>query len=270
MAEVDVRGVSVVHWNPQRAVTRFGVRIGRRPVDNFGDLIGPFLVDRLVDRQARATRSGLRLLTVGSIMRLAEPGDSVWGTGVNGKSLGADVAFGPGELDVRAVRGPLTQQFLERRGVAAPSVFGDPGLLVADLFDRDEIRERRGIADVTIVPNLHDFAHTRRSHREALDPRSPLVECIERIASSRLVVGSSLHGIVVAEAFGIPARLVQPGTEPSFKYDDYYRGTGRDGYTPAADVAQAVALGGEPPLEWDPAPLRAAFPHDLWQPEVTR
>lgn len=263
MAEIDVRGVSVVHWNPRRAVTRFGVPVGRRPVDNFGDLIGPFLVERFAG--AQASRAGTRLLTVGSIMRMGRPGDVVWGTGVNGKSLDADFAFGPGELDVRAVRGPLTQQFLEQRGVSAPAVFGDPGLLVADLFDRDEIRERRGTVDVTIVPNLHDFASVRRSYREALDPRSPLVECIERIASSRLVVGSSLHGIVVAEALGIPARLVQPGTEPSFKYDDYYRGTGRKSHTPAPDVARAVALGGEPPLDWDPAPMRAAFPGELWQ-----
>ena len=48
------------------------------------------------------------------------------------------------------------------------------------------------------------------------------------------MVSSSLHGIVIAEAYGVPAVLVASSTEPVFKYEDYYAGTGRELPAPAA------------------------------------
>jgi pyruvyltransferase len=87
---------------------------------------------------------------------------------------------------------------------------------------------------------------------------------LRRIASSELVVGTSLHGIVLAEAFGIPARLIRPGVEPMLKYQDYYGGTGRERFTVADSVEDAIHLGGEVAPSWDAEPLLGAFPEDLW------
>jgi pyruvyltransferase len=96
-------------------------------VNNFGDLLGPLIVQRIRATQGlgRPARDGqVRLLTAGSIMRMARPGDVIWGTGVNGKSIGAQ--YSGLELDIRAVRGPLTRDVLERNGHRVPRVCGDP------------------------------------------------------------------------------------------------------------------------------------------------
>ena len=264
--------VTVVHWNPALPVVpgRLGrlLPLRRRP-DNFGDLLGPVVVDELVRRRGLAEPGRpARLLSVGSILRLARDGDTVWGTGANGKSL--TLAHDFTDLDVRAVRGPLTRDFLRGRGVDVPEVYGDPGLLVGRLWSRSELAGDRPRRAVTVVPNLHDVAGLRRhpaalAGHHLLDPRSPLEDCLGTIAASAMVVGSSLHGIVVAESLGIPARLVVPGTEPLFKYEDYYAGSGRTTFRPAGSVAEAVALGGEPPVDWDPGPLLDALPVDLWR-----
>jgi pyruvyltransferase len=259
--------VTVVHWNPRRPVApglRGRALPVRRRVNNFGDLIGPLLVREILHRRGidpGKGRRGGRLLTVGSILHFARSGDTVWGSGINGKVL----ALRPGlRLDVRAVRGPVTQRLLGERGIEAPSVYGDPGLLWGTFWPRDSYRtgERRRVA---IVPNLHDWPHHRGDPR-AISPRGDVHRIIGQIAGSDLVVASSLHGLVVAESFGIPARLVRPGTEPLLKYCDYYEGTGRPGFTPAATVDEAVDLGGEPPPVWDRDGLLAAFPIDLWSP----
>src|SRR5690349_6033070 len=129
-----MRSVAIVQWNPRRRrealhSTR-GWPIPRR-VNNFGDLLGPLIVQRIRAAQGlgRPARDGrVRLLTAGSIMRMARHGDVIWGTGVNGKSIGAQ--YSGLELDIRAVRGPLTREVLERNGHRVPVVFGDPGLLV--------------------------------------------------------------------------------------------------------------------------------------------
>jgi pyruvyltransferase len=263
--------VTVVHWNPARPVV--GGPLGRlvplrRRPHNFGDLLGPHVVTELVRRWGLpAPTRAARLLTIGSIMRLARTGDTVWGSGVNGKSLTRPYGFT--DLDVRAVRGPLTRDFLQARGVRVPEVYGDPGLLVGRLWSAEQLAAGRPRRPVTVVPNLHDVAAYRGASgaldgHHLLDPRSPLAECLGTIAASSLVVGSSLHGLVVAESLGIPARLVRPGTEPMFKYEDYYAGSGRSGFRPAGSVPEAVALGGEPPVSWDADQLLEAFPVDLW------
>ncbi|CCH85900.1 putative polysaccharide biosynthesis protein [Modestobacter italicus] len=254
--------VELVHWNPRRRVSRFLPGRITRPVGNFGDLLGPMVVREMLRRAGltSAVADG-RLLSIGSVLHFARDGDVVWGSGVNGKSLDAPVTAR--RLDVRAVRGPRTRAVLQERGIAVPEVYGDPGLLVGQLWPRESLLRPGPRSPVTVVPNLHDApAHARTPG--LLDPRTDVGEVLARIANSDFVVGSSLHGIVVAESFGIPARLVRPGAEPLFKYEDYYAGTGRPAPRPAASVEAAMDAGGEPPAVLDPA-LAAAFPRDLWR-----
>ncbi|MFI2487944.1 polysaccharide pyruvyl transferase family protein [Promicromonospora kroppenstedtii] len=258
--------VDVVHWNPRRPVLpgRWGRLVPwRRPVGNFGDLLGPLIVARLVAREGLTEPvSPRRLLAVGSILNLARTGDVLWGIGANGKTLDHPPAYR--ELDVRAVRGPRTAAFLRAKGHTVPDVFGDPGLLLGRLWSREQIARDTAPRAVTVVPNLND-RHLAVGRSDAVDPTGDLTATLGAIAASDLVVGSSLHGIVVAESLGIPARLVTSRAEPAFKFEDYYRGTGRPAFRPAPDVETAIGLGGEPPPAWAPGPLLAAFPRDLWQ-----
>ena len=201
-----------------------------------------------------------RLLAVGSILHFARDGDVVWGAGVNGKMLQDSYP----RLDVRAVRGPLTAELLRRGGVDAPDVFGDPALLIPHLWTDDELGIVRASGGTVLVPNLHDRADFPP---EAIDPRADVVACVRAIASANLVVSSSLHGVVVAEAYGVPAVLVASSTEPALKYEDYYRGTGRSLPATAATWRDGLATTPAPPIaSWSPEPLLAAFPADLWWP----
>ncbi len=131
-------------------------------------------------------------------------------------------------LDVRAVRGPHTRGFLQDRGINVPEIFGDPALLLPHVAPELLNAAQHKRHKVTIVPNMEDL----RLHRSlrlvpnVLNPRSGLRRCLYRIVRSELVVGSSLHAIIVAEAFGIPARVVESKVEHHFKYADYYAGNG--------------------------------------------
>jgi pyruvyltransferase len=79
------------------------------------------------------------------------------------------------------------------------------------------------------------------------------------------VVASSLHGVVVAEAFGVPARFVRLSeTESLLKYEDYLLGTGRTDEPFAKSIDEALDMGGMPPPRFDAEGLMAAFPFDLW------
>lgn len=100
------------------------------------------------------------------------------------------------------------------------------------------------------------------------DPRVVFVKwdwdkVIGRILDARFVISSSLHGIIVAEAFGIPARYLRMGDHESiFKYQDYYYGTNRFDFKYATTIEEALEMGGGPPAQCDLDKLLNAFPYD--------
>lgn len=262
--------VEVFAWNAVRPLPDEAGRVTRQPVNNFGDLLGPYIVTELLRRRGLRPDSATasrRLLSVGSVMHYARDGDVVWGTGINGKV--GRVRYRGIALDIRAVRGPLTARRLRRAGHTVPSVYGDPGTLVGTLWARDHFKRHELASSALVVPNFNDLASVTVDTPEArlLDPRRPIDHCLSAIASADLVVASSLHGLIVAEAFGVPAIRFRSASEPDFKYEDYYRATGRSTHPCAATAEEALDLGRraatDPTLE--PTPLLEAFPWDLWE-----
>lgn len=265
-------GIELFRYDPLLPVLPgpIGARLPwRRRLGNFGDLLGPLVVEAMLWRRGIAPPPPpgkrdpprRRLLSVGSVLHFARDGDVAWGSGRNGKV--SDECHRFTQLDVRAVRGPLTRDYLLARGIDCPAVYGDPALLLPGLMPWLTTLAPDKRHTLTVVPNYNDLDWVPSGgHR--LDPRSPLEQCLKRIANSRLVVATSLHGIVVAEALGVPAQLLRSRVEHPFKYEDYYRGTGRSAFRVADSIEQAVAWGGEPPPRFDPGPLLASFPYDLW------
>ncbi len=241
-------------------------------IPNVGDYLARVVVAqllRLADRDILDKRDRRRrLFAVGSVLHFARSGDAVWGAGINGKVTPAAHRFGT--LDVRAVRGPLTRDFLLGRGIACPPVYGDPGLLAPLLFPAERLADERDAVEFLVVPHLNDAPDGYRGFGDrVLSPRQYPAAFIRRLLRARRVVSASLHGVVLAEAYGIPAVLLDSGgSEPRFKYDDYYRGTGRRHYPVAASIGAALDQPATPPpmaeLAATAERLLRAFPWDLW------
>jgi len=237
---------------------------------NFGDAISVGIVERILGRPIRATSTPSlgreKFLAIGSIINYAEEGDTLWGTGVNGKYLKkSDYHFN--RLDVRAVRGPLSRQFLLEMGVNCPEVYGDPTLLLPKLFPEFQ-KPSEPSQDYIVIPHFSD-EHLFRDLPQMVSVKEEWQTVVERILNSKFVISSALSGVIVAEAFGIPARLLispnENNTETIFKYSDYYYGTGRFNYQFATSVEEALRMGGEPMPACDLDRLLQAFPYDLFQ-----
>lgn len=243
---------------------------------NFGDELSWHVVQRAMQRvgvdSARLERCEpqrrcrKRMLAVGSILHFARPGDIVWGSGINGKVPADRYAFS--ELDFRAVRGPLTRRLVIENGGDCPEVFGDPGLLVPLLFPElahDDVDEKR--YEVSFVPNLNDQALLDGREPEGyrvISPQNDWQQVYRDIANSAFVVSSSLHGIVFADALGVPCRPLLSMFEAPFKYEDYLLASNRPGVRFARSVSEAMDLGPMPEPQIDLEPLLQAFPDDLF------
>lgn len=247
--------VDLVYWRPKHGT-------------NFGDELGRTIVELMLGRRGITvfdeTPAPRKLLTVGSILHFANDGTTVWGSGRNGAQ--PDRAHFFNQLDVRAVRGPRTREFLQKKGIAVPEIYGDPALLLpllcGDRFTRTPTRK------VALIPNLNDYGagiDFSKMPVPVIDPRVSWNHAIAEILKCEFVIASSLHGLIVAEAYGIPARYVRLSPhEGLFKYEDYYLGSGRSGFTQATSVEEALEMGGEPPINFDAQALMNAFPYDIW------
>lgn len=244
--------VELFHWQPKSGAQNFGDHLSRVVVSRY--LAGK---ERLLDETVSAQR---RLLAIGSILHFARDLDVVWGSGVNGKIDERKHQFR--QLDVRAVRGPLTREYLLQRGIDVPEVYGDPALLLPTLFPT---RFRPApTREYAFVPNLHDLSVSTHGH-DVISPLLPWQTVVESILQCEFIISSSLHGLIVAEAYGIPARYIRLSeTEAMFKFEDYYQGTGRTGIPVAGSFAEARSSMDAPSLSFNPQPLMDAFPIDLW------
>jgi pyruvyltransferase len=248
-------------------------------LNNFGDVLAPMIVRFMLEQAGIKPNDKIherkRLLTIGSCLDGARTGDVVWGSGSFGGSMETrKFIAGLGilrasNLDVRALRGPLSREYLIRHGINAPKVFGDPGLLIS--YMRPDLILPHGASKYPyiVVPNIGDFLlHPELKQNEFfLDLRSPIETCLQTIARSRLVIASSLHAIIIAESLHIPAQLIRTTVveKTKFRFEDYYAGTGRSEFRVANDLAEALQLGGTPTPHFSQEALLESFPYDLWQ-----
>jgi pyruvyltransferase len=234
---------------------------------NFGDYLSKIIVSKILADKGyfleEKTPSSGRLLAIGSILHFANSNDVIWGTGVNGKISESEHKYV--QLDVRAVRGPLTREFLLQKGINVPEIYGDPAILLPIIFPEQFKNESK--KSFVVVPNLHDLKIARgKKWKNIVSPLWSWDKCITEILKADFVIASSLHGLIIAEAYGIPARYIRLSeTENLLKYNDYMMGTGRGEIEFAKTIEEALKMGGMQPPRFNTQKLLDAFPLDLWR-----
>lgn len=205
-----------------------------RPVYNVGDRLSPVICGHVGGYEPRLAPPWRRrkLIAIGSVLGAARDGDVIWGTGLKVPEHARLVATAVG-LDIRAVRGPLTRQALIRHGVECPEVYGDPGALIGRAFPLERSSEFR----FGLVPHLHQIAafqaqiNPKREDTLLIPTSQHWRLFCKNLCRCELVLSSSLHGVIMAEAYGIPAVLIRHGdfiSSSAFKFEDYFHSTGRD------------------------------------------
>lgn len=229
----------------------------RSDTPNWGDDFNPWLFQKLTGSiPIYCPHKDIpRLLMAGSIIDQAGPLDSCWGSGLIKPDL--EVSFRL--TRAHATRGPLTRDILVSRGVECSDVFGDPGLLAPDYVNTDRTK-RYALA---IVPHYIDYADgvkfAHETSAELVPVSEPIETFIQRIAAAERVCSSSLHGLICAEALGIPAfwiRFSDGLIGGNFKFRDYLAGTGRLWKTAVpVDLRREASVAKVTERPWDPFPL---------------
>lgn len=169
-----------------------------------------------------------KIMAIGSCAHLLESNTLVWGCGQLEEGLG--VRKGLKGIEVHMVRGPRSAKSFSDAGYGDAEVFGDPGVFAPYAF-RDCI-SKEAKYQVGIIPHFHELKMWRKKKLPAdvtvVDVTEAPAEVIRKMSECSRLICSSLHGIVVGEAMGIPCsyyRLIDHCD--TFKFFDYFEGTGR-------------------------------------------
>ncbi len=164
----------------------------------------------------------------------------VWGSGVSGQER---TFVHPKKIF--SVRGPKTKEFCDRYGVQCSEVYGDPALLLPLVY-----QPRRGVQcsiaassvqDVQkasyrlgIIPHVVDLHHpVIEEIREKYGDEILIIDLahykkwtdvIDQICSCERILSSSLHGLIVSDAYQVPSCWIELTGKISggyFKFFDY-------------------------------------------------
>jgi pyruvyltransferase len=194
---------------------------------NVGDNLNHYILSRLASDMPLFTgieSPHKKLIAIGSILNWCDVNCIAWGPGLATQTDGVNP-----EAKVVAVRGPRSWQRAKECGLKVPEIFGDPALLLPLIYQPKKSLYNRP----TLIPHYVD--QDAVFHRYAADVAAGSLSIInvldapetiiDQIASAEYVISSSLHGIIIAHAYGIPAAWVTFGGPiggDGMKYYDHF------------------------------------------------
>ena len=198
---------------------------------NFGDLLSKYIVEGLSHKIVKwcSKSSIFKFCAIGSLIKndSINRGGLFWGTGMHYSKVNKYIA----PCVFTAVRGPLTRQSLLDAGYKCPDVYGDPALLMPSLYDRVVTKKYK----IGVICHHHHASLVNVSDGvlfiDILREEDGLLALIDEVRSCEMILSSSLHGIIIANAYGIPARYFFMDEkplhgEPHKKFNDYFLSVG--------------------------------------------
>lgn len=204
--------------------------------NNLGDDINFPLLHKLTGRPVRQEwRVGLNnlenIICIGSVIDCCNERSLIWGTG----AISDNFVMNKIPKHIYAVRGPLTREKLLALNIDCPKVYGDPALLLPLIYTpKTGKKYKYGFIPHYVDYDLPYVVKFREEHPEILFIRfkgyTTWQDVIDQINSCENIISSSLHGLIISDAYGIPnVRILLSDNivGGDFKYKDYFGGVKR-------------------------------------------
>lgn len=225
---------------------------------NWGDDLNYYLMSRISNRPivvyngfwlARKLKKK-NYLCIGTLLdavNYSNPQTVVWGSGVSGQER----SFVP-PLEIYSVRGYKTLEFLGKHGIECPNFLGDPALLLPRYYTPFSQRKKYKLGIIPHVIDL-DFDVINKIRETQTDiliidlaHYEKWTDVIDNICSCEIIASSSLHGLIVSDAYNVPNCWITLSGKISgglFKFYDYFSSVKREESEPIkigkiSDLAQ--------------------------------
>ncbi|MEH6407321.1 MAG: polysaccharide pyruvyl transferase family protein [Leeuwenhoekiella sp.] len=202
-------------------------RLQHKEKENYGDLLSEYIVEKLSGKQVKWVhprklkwyKNKKHFFAIGSILGQATKHSHVWGSGI----IEEQQEVAPATF--YAVRGPRTYKRLIELGIDCVEIYGDPAILMPDIYN-PEIDKKYKYGWIPHYTD-HDVLHKININDSdcIIDLNTNDVELTtKKILECKYILSSSLHGLIIAHAYGIPAVWIKLSDHLSgdgIKFVDY-------------------------------------------------
>ena len=238
---------------------------------NIGDTLAKVIYEYMIDYykldRNKHIKNTVHLSTIGSIIAMRDYDAVIWGSGIHCASTINNLVRHQKyvKYDVRAVRGHITEKFLEVAGYKCSHVYGDPAVLMPLIYNPSNTKKEY---DISIIRHLSANEKKNLQYHYIDVATNDFRYFIDEICKSKLIISSSLHGIILAETYNVPAIFWRNGIEnEELKFYDWYFSTGRHRIVTIdlLEESEHVEIMQLPQLEDMRMRLIKSFPKDLWE-----
>ena len=202
---------------------------------NWGDDLNYYLIKRITGRPVVFYENFMlakwfnlkNYMCIGTVLDAyyyCNRGTIVWGSGTVGVKWVFEKPY-----KICSVRGQLTRKFLVDNQIDCPNNFGDPALLLPVVYSPNIEKKYK----LGLIPHVSDLDNSLV--REFCEEKDVLLidlkhydrwtDVIDQVLSCEQIASSSLHGLIVSDAYGIPNCWVSFGGKiggGDFKFLDYF------------------------------------------------
>lgn len=214
-----------------------GLKIGHHNLgDDLNLVLLKFLTNKIIIPYRYATLSKWLkrdvYMCIGSNLDSPKPNAIVWGNG----SMCEKVSLTVRPKKILAVRGPLTRANMLFNGWECPEIYGDPALLMPYYYQPKSLTRKYAIG---IVPHMVDLNleiiqfYKQQSKVQIIDIQNYKTwrDFIDRLCECEFILSSSLHGIILSDAYHIPNMWIKLSDKvlgDGFKFRDYFGSVGKE------------------------------------------
>jgi hypothetical protein len=201
--------------------------------NNVGDALNVYLAKKITGETPVFVQTShdthRKFMACGSILNHADKDTVVWGAGI----ANADDVIDP-RCDIRAVRGPLTADRCKLQAGIDCKVYGDPALLMP-MFYNPERMEHHKVGVIPHYINQSEVFDTLPDGWKFINVFDDIETIVRQIKGCKKILSSSLHGLILAHAYGVPALWFEgmyPLGGDGTKFYDYFASVTSEGYDP--------------------------------------
>lgn len=157
------------------------------------------------------------LIAIGSVLSLGNKYSDIWGAGF----MNENEQFHGG--NVYALRGKFSYNKIKKFGTFHCEAFGDPGMLLP-LYIKPISQKKYKLGIVPHFKETQVFQKEYPNYKIIDLNTTNIKETVEEITQCHYILSTSLHGIIVAHSYGIPALWIKKGEidTDGFKFKDYF------------------------------------------------
>ena len=190
---------------------------------NFGDMLNEWFLKNVFKTEfekCEDPHNEINYCLFGSVLHCTTPKTIVWGSGLISEDYGVDQS-----AKILCVRGPLSRR---RCGRFMP--IGDPALLLPTYFPKPDVTFK----GITLIPHYNDYEEWKKIFADRTDVKivnvlDDVEKVIREASNSTTIYSSSLHGLILADAYDIPSAWICSANVVgnNVKYYDYFLSVGR-------------------------------------------